>query len=114
MASAMALMITSACLGLSGNPHEACEKALEAGTKQAGIEQNVDKAQKMVESTADRTAHEILGQQTMELAGGGIFIAKTVINKSVQFNVPSFGLCDKITSQVGTDKYSMQMVWRLP
>lgn len=114
MASAMALMITSACLGLSGNGQQACEKALEAGSKQSGIEQNVDKTQKYIEKAADRKAHDLLGQQVMEIAGGGIFIAKTVVDKSVQFSVPTLGICDRITSQVGVDKYSMQMVWRLP
>ena len=114
MASAMTLMITSACLGMNPSYHDACIKSLEAGTKQSGIEENVDRAQKIVEKTADQKAHQILGQQVMEITGGGVFIAKTVIDKSVQFNLPTFGVCDKITNQVGVDKYSMQMVWTLP
>lgn len=114
MDSAMALMITSACLGISGNGQQACEKALESDSKQSGIEQNVDQTQKYIEKTADRTAHEILGEQVIDITGGGIFIAKTVVDKSVQFNVSAFGICDKITSQVGVDKYSTQMIWRLP
>lgn len=114
MAGAMALMITSACIGMSGNANEACMKALEAGSKQTGIEENINKAQKVVEKTAEKTANEVLGKKTMEIAGGTIFLAKTVADKSIQFNLPTFGICDGITNQIGVDRYSMQMFWRLP
>lgn len=111
MANVMTAMITSMCIGLSGNVQEACTKALEAGSKQTGIEHGVELMQKNAEIKADRQAHYLLGDKGMEIAGGGVFLIKTAVDKSVQFALPTFGLCDRIINNVGTDKYSMQMFW---
>lgn len=107
----MAIMITSACMNFSGNSHEACTKAAEAGSKQSGFEQNIDAIQKDVERKADAKAHDYFGDTGMEIAGGGVFIVKTVVDKSVKFNAPTFGICDRITNQVGIDKYSILLEW---
>ena len=114
MAGAMTALITGACLSFSGTGHEACSKAAEAGAKQSGFEQIVDTTQSYVEKRANSKAHYLLGDTGMEFVGGGIFIAKTVRDKSVNFNLPTLGICDRITNHVGTDKYSLEMVWVLP
>lgn len=111
MNSAMGLMIAGACFGLSGQTQQACEKSLEAGSQQSGFEQSVDKAQQRLEKKANKEAHYLLGDSGMQVVGGSIFIAKTAIDKSVQFNAPTAGLCDKITSQIGINKYSLLMEW---
>lgn len=111
MTSAMSLMITSACLSFSNINQEACNKAAEAGAKQSGFEQNIETVQKGIEKEADHKAHYILGDTGMEVVGGGIFLAKTVVDKSVNFNLPTLGMCDRITNHVGVDKYSLELVW---
>lgn len=111
MSTVVAAFITSACLGLSGNGEQACQKAMEAGSKQSGIEQNVNKFEKTVERKATYKATDLLGKAAIDVVGGGLFLAKTVVDKSVQFNVPTLGTCDKITNKVGVDKYSVQMEW---
>lgn len=110
--SAIAIAITSACLNLSGPAQQACDKALEAGAKQSGIEQNVDQIEKHIERDADQKGHYYLGDTGMEVVGSTVFVAKTLIDKSLKFNTPTFGLCDRITNQVGPDKYSLQLEWR--
>ncbi|NJO48210.1 MAG: hypothetical protein HC840_00680 [Leptolyngbyaceae cyanobacterium RM2_2_4] len=111
MSGTMTILIAGACIGLSGNSKLACEKALEAGSKKTGIEQNVNRFQKTVERKAKDQAEEYIGQEGVDVVGGGVFIAKTIVDKSVQFNAPTFDLCDKVTSQVGVDKYSVQLEW---
>lgn len=114
MAGAMTALIAGACLSFSGNGHEACSKAIEAGAKQSGFEQNVNKAEEIVTKEANGKAHYLLGDTGMEVVGGGIFIAKTVRDKSIQFNLPTLGICDRISSHVSPDNYGLQFVWRLP
>lgn len=111
MSGAMTALIVSACVGLSGVKQEACEKGLEAGAKQTGIEKGVDAIQKESERKAKYIALDLIGKSGMDMVGGGIFLVKTVADKSVKFNLPTLGLCDRITNRVGVDKYSLEMVW---
>lgn len=111
MGAAMGFMIAGACFGLSGNVQQACEKSLEAGGKQSGIERNIDTAQQNIEKKANQEAYYLLGDDGVKVLGGGIFIAKTAIDKSLQFNAPTFGLCHRITNQVGINKYSTMFEW---
>jgi hypothetical protein len=109
---AMTALITSACIGLSGSGQEACNKALEAGSKQSGIEQDVDRIEKHVTQNADQKGHEYLGDKGMEVVGGTAFVAKTLIDKSLVFGVPTFGICDRIVNKVEPNKYSLQLEWK--
>lgn len=111
MSNAMTTIIASACMGLSGSANDACVKALDAGSRQTGIEQDVNMAQKTIERKANKEAYVLIGHTGMEIAGGGIFITKAVIDKSVQFNMPTMGMCDRITNNVGHDKYFLLLEW---
>lgn len=112
MSGAMTLMIATACMGFSGIEKEACVKAAEAGSKQSGIEQNVNQAQKKAEDQAKEKAKDMLGQTTIDVVGGTVFLAKTISDKSVKFDIPNMGIADKITSEVGTEKYYLNLVWK--
>lgn len=111
MSSAMELIIVSACLGLSGNAKEACQKTIEASAKQTGIEQKINKAQYKVENKANKQVNRLFDKETVDVMGSTVFLAKTVSDKSVKFNVPNMGICDKITSEVGPNKYYLNTVW---
>lgn len=114
MAGAMTLLITSACMSFSGNGHDACSKAAEAGAKQSGFEQMVDGTETYVTKKADAKAHYLLGDTGMGVAGGTIFIVKTVKDKAVSFNLPTLGICDRISSHLSPENYGLQFVWMLP
>lgn len=107
----VALMIAAACANLSGPQKDACQKGLEAGGKQSGAEQIIYSTQKKIENNAKEAVQSFLGEEGMGVAGGTIFLTKTVINKSVKFSLPTLGICDKVTNQVGPDKYSLLMEW---
>lgn len=113
MSSVTALLIAGACTGFSGTGNQACSKALEAGGLQSGFSQNVDKAQHIIESKATDKAHYVLGDTGMEVVGGTVYVAKVVRDKSVQFNVPSFGICDRIHTEAGLEKYMITFSWSL-
>lgn len=104
-------MIASACLGLSGNIHEACSKAAEAGVKQTDIEHDVNAMEKDIEYKADVKTRNLLGEKGMGLASGGIFIMKAAMDKSVKFNLPTLGLCDKANTEIGTERSELVLLW---
>ena len=112
MSSVTALLIAGACTGFSGTGNQACSKALEAGGLQSGFSQNINKAEGYVTTQANKKAKYIMGDTGMEIVGGTVFLAKTVRDKSVQFNLPTFGICDKIVNKVGTDQVSTTLEWR--
>lgn len=108
----MAMAISSACMSFQGSAHEACMKSFEAGSKQSGLEQNVNKAQQIIEKTVDKKAHYYLGDTTLLVVGQAMFISKTVSDKYVKFDMPTMGICDRITNQVGLGNYSTLLEWR--
>lgn len=112
--AAVAALIAGACMSFSGNGHDACTKAAEAGAKQSGFEQNIDQVEKDVTKKADKTVHLFLGDTAVDVLGGGIFVAKTVRDKSLQLNLPTLGICDKISGEVGTERSGIQFIWKLP
>lgn len=109
--STMTTLAISVCIGLSGAQQQACEKAIEAGAKQSGIEQNVDRFQRKIEKNATDKATDIIGKPGVDVVGGGVFVAKTIMDKSVRFNLPTLGICDRITNQIGVNQYSTQLEW---
>lgn len=112
MSGAMGAMIAAACMSFSGVEKEACTKAAEAGARQSGIEQSVKRAQDKVEDKAKEEAKDLIGKTGMDVVGGTVFLAKTISDKSVKFDIPNMGIADKITSEVGTEKYYLNLVWR--
>lgn len=112
MSAALTAMITASCLSFSGNSHDACSKGMEASAKQSGVEQEVDVFQKDLEKKANRQAKDLLGDTGVQIVGGSIFVAKAVADKSININTPTFGLCDRITNQVGVDKYLLKLEWK--
>lgn len=109
--TAIGFLIAGACLSLTGNVHEACSKAAEAGAKQTGIEQNLNNMEKGIERIADRKAVNLIGEKGMGIAGGGIFIAKAVRDKSIILNLPTLGICNKIITEVGSERSELTLMW---
>lgn len=109
---ALQTIITASCVSLSGVAQDACNKALEAGTKQSGVEQNVNKIEDNVSKTADKQARSVVGNSGMDVAGGVAFIAKSVVEKSAIFALPTFGLNMSLKAQVGAEKSGLSLEWK--
>lgn len=106
--SLMSMAIVGACATAQSG---ACVKSLEAGTKQYGIEQNVDTFEQKTTTKANKEAYNLLGDTGVQALGGGFFLAKTAIDKYVMFQVPTLGVCDSVVSQVGLDFYKLKLEW---
>lgn len=110
--SAMAVLIASACIGSSGVRQEACEKGLEAGTKQLGIERSISTLEYKAQKGANTKAVDWFGQTGSEFVGGTLFLVKAISDKSVSLKLPTFGLADRVTTIASANAYRLNLEWR--
>lgn len=110
--SAIAVLIASACISSSSVKQEACEKGLQAGTKQFGIERSINTLENRVQKGAKSTAYNWFGQTGSDVLGGTIFLAKTVSDKSLSVKLPTMGIADRITTTAGVNLYRLNLEWR--
>ena len=105
-------LISLSCAGLSGNPHDACTKALQAGSKQSGVEQNVNNVENHYSRLADQQARYFVGNDGMTagaVVGGA---GKAIIYKSATLKFPFFMPSMFLTTQVSSSKSMLGLEWR--
>lgn len=95
------MLIAASCT--VGAYQQACQKAIEAGTKQTGFYQAVQKAEDAAQNKALTTATNTAGETPVMIAA---IAAKTARDKAITYKfkrkaVPFF---DTITTKVGYDK----------
>lgn len=95
----------------AGSPQQACEKALQAGSKQSGVETAANDEEKRVTQKADAKAKEFLGEKAVGVVGGTVFIAKTISEKKVTFGLPTLGVCDSVKAQVSDKASELKIEW---
>lgn len=106
------LIITS-CMGMqSGQPQDACQKALQAGTKQSGVEKVANDQETAITKKADTKAKDLLGEQTYSVVGGTVFLAKTVSEKKVSLGLPTMGICNSIKAEVSDKQSQLKLEWK--
>lgn len=99
-------MILTACMGMSGQSNDACVKALQAGTKQSGVEQNVNTYESRQTKGLERTAYDIFGRSTVGVVGGAVWLGKSVSEKKA-----SFGIYGPLHMEVGQKLTQMVLKW---
>lgn len=109
--SALESIIVASCVGMSGNANDACQKALQAGSKQSGVEQNMNQTEVGVTKRADATAKEYLGEPTYDVVAGIAVVAKTVSDKSAIVALPTMGLCSSFKAEIKQDKQVLKLEW---
>ena len=90
------LLIASICAGMSG-PADMCKKTTEAVSKQTGLYQNVEKAEKIGESAATKVTKETLGNTVYKALAYGVMAGKISTGGSASMKMNGGPLCDKIT-----------------
>lgn len=80
-------MILTACMGLSGQSNDACVKALQAGTKQSGVEQNVNSYETRQTKGLEYKAYDWFGKQTVGVVGGAVWLGKSVSERKAAFGI---------------------------
>lgn len=103
--------IVAACVGAQGGYNEACTKALDAGTRQAGIYQDVSQVEKGYTSYLSNKAENAIGKSGIAVLGAGIFLYKVSKDRSISFNLPNLGICSSIDNQVTLGSYTLHMKW---
>lgn len=109
---AVEALITATCIGLSGNIQDACEKSLEAGSKQSGVEQNINRFEDKVSKNADQKARGVIGDSGMEVAGGVAFVVKSVADKAILVKIPSFIRGASMDAKIGQEKSGLTVEWK--
>lgn len=105
-------LIVTSCVGLSGMQQDACNKALTAGSKQSGLENNMNTAESKTLKTLDKDSRETLGNTTVDVLAGTAIVAKTISDKAATVKLPSFGLCNSIVLKVNHEKSLLSLEWK--
>lgn len=112
MAGLLAQGIVAICLSASGQYNTACNKALDAGTQQAGIRQSADNLENKSVDLAKTKGTETFGSVPVAVATVGIFSYKVYKAKSLNFKLPNVGIADTISNQITDKSYKLIFTWR--
>lgn len=104
-------LIVTSCVGLSGVQQDACNKALEAGSKQSGISQTMNTYEKHELNSLQDGAINYLGKDTVNVLGGMGWLTKSLVEKKASFGLPNFGICDKLTTEINTNTTKLVFKW---
>lgn len=105
-------LITVSCIGLSGQNNDACTKALEAGTKQSGIEQETDTYESNKLKYLETGSYNVLGKENAQVMGGTIWLTKMIVDKKASINLPNLGICNSLTTQIDTTSAKLVFKWQ--
>lgn len=111
MASLMTSAIVALCVSSPAMYQSACNSAVDAGTRQVGLRQDVDSFEEKTVSVAKSKTEAALGDQKWFL-GAALFSAKVAKEKKVDFKVPDIGVADSIKGTVAPKSYGMVFEWK--
>jgi len=81
--SLISTTIASVCIGLTQPQLDACNKAIEAGTKQTGLDAISNTTEKQVNDKALSIAQEYIGIKTIDVIGSIAYLTKTVQTQTI-------------------------------
>jgi hypothetical protein len=93
---------------------DACSKALEASTKQVQLFQTDEKLENYMTNYATKTSVKYLGQETVGAIGSVAYVYKVVRDRSIEFRLPTFGVCESASNRITTNSYSLNLKWSMP
>lgn len=99
-------LIIASCVGLSGQQNIACTNALQAGTKQSGIEQSTNSYEQRNVKKLEGKAVDWFGKDAVGIVGSTAWAAKAAIEKRA-----SFGITRNISAEIGKDLTRLVLKW---
>ena len=105
-------IIMSACMGLSGQGNDACQKALTAGAKQSGVEKSANSYEQNRLSYLQSGAEDVLGKNTVAAIGGAGWAAKSVADRKASIGLPNFGICSGLKFEINSSTSKLVFQWR--
>lgn len=112
----MSSAIASFCAALAANGaySDACNKAAEAALKQQGTYQLVDKYEGNFNAYAVQEGNYYLGKGGMTAIGVLGFTYKTYKSQSLNFRLPTLGVCDSASNTITPTTYTVNLMWHIP
>lgn len=115
MASLFSSAIIAFCTATApGQYNNACTNAVDAGTRQAGIRQDFDAAEKQTVNYLNHKVSKMTPKTLQEVVGASVFLYKTAQDKRVQFGLPTMGMCDSLSNEITPSSYVVTFKWSLP
>lgn len=111
MSQVLGSTIIAICLSAQGSYNQACNKALEAGSKQSGVYQEIDGIEKGTIKYINTQAEKRLTKNEMSAVATGYLVYKTTKDKKIQINLPTLGLFDKVHSEISPTSYNVRFQW---
>lgn len=105
-------LIMSACVGLSGQSNDACQKALTAASKQSGVEQSANTYEQHKLNYLQSGAESYFGKDTVAAIGGVGWATKSAIERKMTFGLPNFGICNSIKFEFNSNVEKLVFQWR--
>jgi hypothetical protein len=110
--SAMAALIVSTCMNSTDIDKSNCIRGLEQSIKEIGLYDDVDNFESYLQKRSLKEIVDVLGLDRVRTMGAAAYLTKTAIDKSVSIKLPTFGLCDSISTQAGVDRYGLRIEWK--
>jgi hypothetical protein len=116
--SLIALAINLTCNDISHQNVDACSKALEATARQVNVYQDSENFENSVKNYARnyaiKTSVNYLGKPVVEVVGGVVYVYKVIQDRSIDFRLPTLGLCDSASNRITTNSYTLNLKWNIP
>lgn len=109
--SVLSSVILTVCLSAQGSYRDACNSALDAGTKQTGIADNMRQFETNTNSYANNLVDHYVDADIRNITGAGIFLAKAAADRRIDIPLPTLGLADQIVSQFAYSGISLAVRW---
>jgi len=115
MAGLFSQAITAFCMSAASSAtyNNACNHAVDAGTRQVGIRQQVDGAEDKTTALVATKATDVAGKHVSMAVGAVGFVYKTYRDKSLVFKLPTMGICDSLSNQITPNSYILSFQWTL-
>ena len=112
MALLDSLIISICAAGTQGQGTPACNASVKAAAQQSGVAQSFNNGEKIIDNMATKDAQTYLGNTTIYMVGGAVYISKVIQNKGLDFELPNLGICDSLSNHIGMDNYGLKFTWK--
>lgn len=113
MAALFSTAIAAFCAAnATGQYNEACNKAVDAGTRQAGWRQQADNVEDRTISYVNKQVESYTPKPMQDLVGAAGFLYKTAQTKKLNFRLPNLGMASSISNEITPTSYTINITWR--
>lgn len=115
MAGLFSTGIVTVCASLAvGQYNDACNKAMDAGTRQVGWRQTADSAEDKTVQYVNSKAQHYAPKPLQDVVAVTGFAVRAARDKRVDFKLPTMGLCNSLSNSITPDSYQLTIQWSMP